>query len=89
MIQNGSLRLSVLGSGYVGLPTAALLAEAGFSVVAVNVESINSGISLIVDLGLQELVKRNVLVGRLSFVGFQSRSTRHRRLYNLGSNTNL
>ena len=48
-IQDRSLRLTVLGSGYVGLPTAALFAEAGFSVLAVDVrrevvESINSDI---------------------------------------------
>jgi UDP-N-acetyl-D-mannosaminuronate dehydrogenase len=30
--------LAVLGSGYVGLPTAALLADAGFKVVAVEVK---------------------------------------------------
>lgn len=47
-IQNRSLRLIVLGSGYVGLPTAALFANAGFRVTAVDikpevVEKVNSG----------------------------------------------
>jgi len=37
-IYDRSLRLTVLGSGYVGLPTAALFADAGFKVVAVEVK---------------------------------------------------
>jgi len=69
-IRDRSLRLTVLGSGYVGLPTAVLFAEAGFGVVAVDVkqevvELVNSGISPIEEPGLQERVKRNVLAGRL------------------------
>ena len=69
-IQDRCLRLTVLGSGYVGLPTAALFAEAGFSVVAVDVkrdvvELVNSGVSPVEEPGLQELVRRNVLAGRL------------------------
>jgi 3-hydroxyacyl-CoA dehydrogenase len=60
----------VLGSGYVGLPTAALFAEAGFSVTAVDVkrevvEAVNRGLSPISELGLSELVKANVEAGRL------------------------
>ena len=69
-IQDRSLRLVVLGSGYVGLPTAAIFAEAGFNVVAVDVkqevvDNINSGISPIREPGLQEIVKRSVVAGRL------------------------
>ena len=61
--------MTVLGSGYVGLPTAALFAEAGFGVLAVDVrrkvvESINSGVPITKEPGLQELVKRNVLAGK-------------------------
>jgi UDP-N-acetyl-D-mannosaminuronic acid dehydrogenase len=69
-IQDRSLRLAVLGSGYVGLPTAALFAEAGFNVVAVDVrrevvDAVNSCVSPVREPGLQELVERNVLAGRL------------------------
>jgi len=69
-IYDRSLRLAVLGSGYVGLPTAALFADAGFKVVAVDVKpevinAVNSGISPINEPGLQELVERNVVAGRL------------------------
>lgn len=35
-IQDRRLRLTVLGCGYVGLPTAALFANAGFHVVALD-----------------------------------------------------
>jgi UDP-N-acetyl-D-mannosaminuronic acid dehydrogenase len=69
-IQDRSLRLAVLGSGYVGLPTAALFADAGFRIEAVDVrrevvDAVNSGVSPVREPGLQELVKRNVLAGRL------------------------
>lgn len=49
-IRDRSLHLTVIGSGYVGLPTAALFAEAGFHVVAVDIKpevikAVNSGFS--------------------------------------------
>lgn len=60
----------VIGSGYVGLPTAALFAEAGFQVMAVDIkpeviEAVNSGVSPINEPGLQELISANVRAGRL------------------------
>lgn len=69
-IQQRSLHLTVLGSGYVGLPTAALFADAGFHIVVVDVKSeivkaVNSGASPINEPGLNELVSRNVQAGRL------------------------
>ena len=68
-----SLRLTVLGSGYVGLPTAALFADVGFNVTAVDVnprivKSVNGGVSPINEPGLQELVLHNVLAGKLKAV---------------------
>jgi UDP-N-acetyl-D-mannosaminuronic acid dehydrogenase len=70
MIRNRSLRLAVLGSGYVGLPIAALFADAGFRVVAVDVrrevaDAVNSGVSPVREPGLQDLVERNVVADRL------------------------
>jgi len=70
LIKERSLRLTILGSGYVGVPTAALFAEAGFHVAALDkksevVEAINSGISPINEPGLNDLVSRNVQAGRL------------------------
>jgi UDP-N-acetyl-D-mannosaminuronate dehydrogenase len=59
-----------LGSGYVGLPTAALFADAGFHVTAVDiraevVKAINSGLTSINKPELKELISRNVDAGRL------------------------
>jgi UDP-N-acetyl-D-mannosaminuronic acid dehydrogenase len=69
-IRNHKLLMAVFGSGYVGLPTAALFANAGFRVVAVDVrpeivESINMGMGSTSEPGLQELVLQNVRAGRL------------------------
>jgi len=70
LIKDRSLRLTILGSGYVGVPTAVLFAEAGFHVIALDkksevVEAINSGVSPINEAGLHELVSCNVQGGRL------------------------
>jgi len=69
-IDNRNLRLAVLGSGYVGLPTAALFADAGFSVLAIDVRpelvsAVNDGLSPVREPGLAELISRNVKPGRL------------------------
>jgi len=63
-------RLTVLGSGYVGLPTAALFATAGFDVTAVDINSVivknvNCGGSPIKEPGLQEIISHTVKCGKL------------------------
>jgi len=68
--QNRNMRMVVVGSGYVGLPTAALFADAGFQVTALDikpeiVKDINEGIVKTHEPGLDELVLRNVRAGRL------------------------
>jgi UDP-N-acetyl-D-mannosaminuronic acid dehydrogenase len=69
-IHNREMRMMVVGSGYVGLPTAALFADAGFQVTAVDVKpeivkDINEGLIKAREPGLNELVLRNVKEGRL------------------------
>ncbi|MHA1665538.1 MAG: 3-hydroxyacyl-CoA dehydrogenase NAD-binding domain-containing protein [Candidatus Njordarchaeales archaeon] len=69
-IYQRSLCLAVIGSGYVGLPTAALFADTGFHVIAVDikpeiVKAVNDGFSPINEPELDELVLRNVQAGRL------------------------
>ncbi len=63
--------ISVFGIGYVGVVSAACLARDGHTVVAVDVEParvavINSGLSPIVENGLDALIADAVTAGRLS-----------------------
>jgi len=66
-------RIAVIGAGYVGLATAACLAELGFSVTCADIdvdriESLNAGRVPIHEDGLEALVRGNLEAGRLRFV---------------------
>lgn len=66
----GTRRLSVIGLGYIGLPTAATFASAGKQVVGVDisqraVDAVNGGRTHIEEEGLPELVERCVRNGNL------------------------
>jgi UDP-N-acetyl-D-mannosaminuronic acid dehydrogenase len=72
VIEDRSARVGVIGLGYVGLPAACLLADAGFDVAGVDlkadrVELINKGVSPIQgdEPGLAELIHGVVFSGRL------------------------
>jgi UDP-N-acetyl-D-mannosaminuronic acid dehydrogenase len=72
-IQDRNLYLTVVGSGQVGLPTAALFANADFMVTAIDVKptvvkAVNDGVSPIDEPGLQRLVSQNVQKGKLKAV---------------------
>jgi UDPglucose 6-dehydrogenase len=59
------MKISVIGTGYVGLVSGVCLAEKGHSVVCVDidkekVENINKGIPPIYEHGLDDLLKRNL-----------------------------
>ena len=63
--------ITVIGLGYVGLPTAVFFARNGFNVIGVDVDTrkielINKGISPLKDLNLDEEVKSTVQAKRLS-----------------------
>jgi UDPglucose 6-dehydrogenase len=65
-------QICVVGVGYVGLVTGACFADLGNKVVALDVDAkrianLQKGIMPIYEPGLDELVKRNVAAGRLSF----------------------
>ncbi|HET6845455.1 MAG TPA: UDP-glucose 6-dehydrogenase, partial [Anaerolineales bacterium] len=65
-------QICVVGVGYVGLVTGACFADLGNRVVALDVDeqrvaNLKKGVMPIYEPGLDELVKRNVAAGRLSF----------------------
>ena len=66
------MRITVIGSGYVGLVTGACLAEAGNDVLCVDVDAskiatLQAGGVPIYEPGLDVLIARNAATGRLNF----------------------
>lgn len=66
------MKICVVGVGYVGLVTAACLAETGNNVVCVDndadkIAGLKDGVIPIYEPGLTEMVKHNKKLGRLSF----------------------
>ncbi|NHQ85925.1 UDP-glucose/GDP-mannose dehydrogenase family protein [Iodobacter sp. HSC-16F04] len=66
------MKITVIGSGYVGLVTGTCLAEYGNDVVCLDVDAnkiriLQEGGVPIFEPGLEEMIKRNVSAGRLRF----------------------
>ena len=66
------MRVTIFGTGYVGLVTGTCLAEVGHDVVCVDidadkVEGLNRGVIPIYEPGLEAMVKENHGAGRLQF----------------------
>ncbi len=66
------MKLTIIGTGYVGLVTGTCFAEVGHQVICVDkdeakVKLLRSGGMPIYEPGLEDMVKRNVAAGRLSF----------------------
>src|SRR5579862_2895731 len=76
------MRVTIFGSGYVGLVTGACLADAGNHVVCVDVDErktamLQQGQLPIHEPGLDAVVKRNFDAGRLRFTTSAQEGVRH------------
>lgn len=79
------MKITVFGSGYVGLVTGACLADVGHSVVCIDIdekkiEGLKKGIIPIYEPGLEELILNNSKAGRLSFSTDSAHGVRHGEL---------
>lgn len=66
------VRVTILGSGYVGLVTGACLAEMGNQVICVDtnqekIAALNDGHVPIYEPGLEELISKNLSLGNIAF----------------------
>jgi UDPglucose 6-dehydrogenase len=76
------MKITVIGTGYVGLVTGACLADVGNDVVCLDlderkIETLQAGSIPIYEPGLLELVRTNVAAGRLRFTTDVRQGTRH------------
>jgi UDPglucose 6-dehydrogenase len=79
------LKVSIIGTGYVGLVTGACLAEVGNNVLCHDVDErkismLRRGEIPIFEPGLKEVVRANVAAGRLAFSTDAERSARFGRI---------
>ncbi len=86
------MKVTVIGSGYVGLVSGACLSEMGNDVMCVDVDDrkirmLRDGRIPIHEPGLQEMVKRNVAAGRLHFSTDIAASVHHGTLQFIGVGT--
>ena len=79
------MKITVFGSGYVGLVTGACLADVGHSVVCIDIDEkkidgLRKGVIPIYEPGLEELILNNSKAGRLSFSTDAAHGVRHGEL---------
>jgi len=76
------MKVTVYGSGYVGLVTGSLLADVGNDVLCVDIDetkvaNLKKGIIPIHEPGLDEVIIRNVEIGRLNFTTDMDQAVAH------------
>ena len=76
------MRVSIAGSGYVGLVSGAGLSDVGHHVVCMDidrarVEGLQNGVVPIFEPGLEKMLKRNFGQGRLEFTSSIARAVEH------------
>ena len=86
------MKVTVVGTGYVGLVTGACLSEMGNHVLCLDldarkIEALNAGRVPIHEPGLQEIVTRNAAGGRLQFTTDIERAVAHGTLQFIGVGT--
>ncbi len=80
------MKLTIIGSGYVGLVTGACLADVGNDVLCIDVNlekiaQLNAGQVPIHEPGLSEVVARNRAAGRMEFTADYERAVAHADLF--------
>ncbi|HOD80714.1 MAG: UDP-glucose 6-dehydrogenase YwqF [Planctomycetes bacterium ADurb.Bin126] len=86
------MKVTVVGSGYVGLVTTACLADAGNHVVGVDidekkVQALSQGRSPIYEPGLEEMLQANLAAGRLRFTTNLNEGVEHGHVLFIGVGT--
>jgi UDPglucose 6-dehydrogenase len=66
------MKITIIGTGYVGLTTGVCLADSGHNIICIDnnlekLEKLNKGQSPIFEPGLEELIRKNQVNGRLNF----------------------
>jgi UDPglucose 6-dehydrogenase len=86
------MNITVIGTGYVGLVTAACLADFGHFITGVDIDSqkidrLNEGQIPIYEIGLDEIVRRNLKEKRLSFSTDLSKGVKNSQVIFIGVGT--
>jgi UDPglucose 6-dehydrogenase len=84
--------LAFVGAGYVGLVSGTCLAEIGHNVILIDnnpdkITKLNKGSIPIYEPGLEELVKKNVKAGRLSFTASLDKAVKKSEVIFIAVNT--
>ena len=86
------MKVTIFGTGYVGLVQGAVLADVGHDVVCVDIDPekirlLNQGVVPIYEPGLEALVRSNQADGRLRFTADENEGVQHGELIFLAVGT--